>query len=48
MKKEPTMECPSCKEIEFEHTDTLRGQGKVTLEYTCNSCGELAYWDEKL
>ena len=44
-KQEPTMECPSCKEIEFEHTDTLTGQGKSTLEYNCKSCGELGYFD---
>jgi len=47
-KQEPTMECPNCKEIEFEHTDTLTGQGKSTLEYNCKSCGELGYFDAPL
>jgi transposase-like protein len=47
MKQEPTMECPYCKEIEFEHIDTLVGQGKRTLEYKCNDCQQIAYFDEK-
>jgi hypothetical protein len=46
MKQEPTMECPYCKEIEFEHIDTLTGQGKRTLEYKCNDCQQIAYFDE--
>ena len=44
---QPTMECPSCSEIEFEHIDTLgglKGQSDV-LEYKCNSCGEIGYFD---
>ncbi len=48
MKTQPTMECPSCKEIEFEHIDTLTGQGKSTLEYKCNSCGEIGYFDDPM
>ena len=46
-RKEPTIECPRCGEISFEHTDTLVGQGKRTLEFTC-VCGELGYFDEHL
>ena len=39
--KQPVMECPSCKEIEFEHIDTLTAAGeKDVLEYRCSSCGE--------
>jgi len=48
MDRQPTMECPHCKEIEFEHIDTLRGQGKVTLEYLCKSCNEIGYFDDPL
>jgi len=41
--KQPVMECPSCKEIEFEHIDTLTAAGeKDVLEYRCGSCGEYA------
>ena len=47
MKQKPTMECPSCKEIEFIHVDTLVGQGKTTLEYKCDSCGEVGFFDER-
>lgn len=47
-KQEPTMECCYCKEIEFEHIDTLTGQGKRTLEYKCNDCQQIAYFDEKM
>jgi len=47
-KQEPTMECPSCKEIEFEHVDTLVGQGKETLEYVCGSCSEIGFFDAPL
>ena len=47
-KPQPTMECPSCKEIEFEHVDTLAG-GKVdVLEYKCGSCGEVGFFDDLL
>ena len=45
-KQKPTMECPNCGEITFEHTDTLTGQGKSTLEYTCRNCRELGYYNE--
>lgn len=47
-KQLPTMECPSCSEIEFEHIDTLRGSANqpAVLEYKCNSCGETGYFDE--
>ena len=46
--QEPTMECPHCKELEFEHIDTLRGQGRITLEYECGRCKEIAYFDAPL
>ena len=43
----PTMECPRCKEIEFEHIDTLTAKGKSDiLEYKCSVCGEYATFDE--
>lgn len=45
-KQKPTMECPSCKNIEFCHIDSLLGQDKRTLEYKCNSCGEIGYFDD--
>ena len=44
--QKPIMECPNCGEITFEHTDTLTGQGKSTLEYTCRNCRELGYYNE--
>ena len=47
-KQEPTMECPRCGEISFVHTDTLVGQGYITLEYNCDDCHELAYFDAPL
>lgn len=48
-KPQPTMECPSCKEIEFEHVDTLAGKGQVdVLEYKCGSCGEIGFFDDLL
>lgn len=46
MKTNPTMECPNCKEIEFEHIDTLTAKGKSDiLEYKCSACGEYATFD---
>ena len=51
MDKKPTMECPSCKEIEFTHVDTLvgypEGEKRTTLEYLCDSCGEVDFFDER-
>jgi hypothetical protein len=44
-KQEKTMECPRCKEISFEHKDTLVGPKVRTLEFEC-PCGELGYFDE--
>ena len=47
MIKQPTMECPTCKEIEFEHTGTSYEGERRTLEYTCMDCNAVYYYDEK-
>ena len=44
-KQEPTMECPSCKEITFEHTNTFSGPEHKDLEYICSSCNEVTYFN---
>ena len=46
MNREPKMECPRCKQITFEHTDTRYFIATRTLEFTCSNCGELGYFDE--
>ena len=44
--QEPTMECPTCKEIEFEHIDTIVGKDGWTYEYECRSCHQIGFFDE--
>ena len=48
MNTRPTMECPACGEIEFEHTGTKYASDRRTLEYTCATCHTVGYYDEKV
>ena len=46
--KQPTMECPACKEIQFKHVGTETHGDQVTLEYECQDCREIGYFDDLL
>ena len=46
--KQPTMECPNCKELEFRHVATHTHDGKISLQYECERCRETGFFDDLL
>ena len=43
---EPTMECPDCGELTYEHVATTYSKRGKTLEYECASCPSFGFFDE--